>query len=54
MTTKRIFSRRVAYYLRLKGFKIVRVEPNIFKPQDDVYHFEDTPALRQALTDMTI
>ena len=37
---KLIYSRRLAWYLRKQGFKIVKVEPNYSKPEFDVYFFE--------------
>ena len=40
---------RVAAALRELGFKIIKVTPNIKKPQYDVYWFEDIPALHEAL-----
>lgn len=47
--TKKIFSRKLAIYLRERGFKIVRTEVNFMKPKFDVYIFEDSPALRNAM-----
>lgn len=44
-----IYMPRVAAALRELGFKIVKVSPNIKKPQYDVYWFEDTPAFRAAI-----
>ena len=40
---------RLAAALREMGFKILKVSPNIKKPQYDVYWFEDTPELRKAI-----
>lgn len=48
-----IYMPRVAAALRELGFKIVKVTPNIKKPQYDVYWFEDTPALREAIPKAT-
>ena len=45
-----IYMPRLAAALREMGFKIIKVTPNIKKPQYDVYWFEDTPELRQALS----
>lgn len=45
-----IYMPRLAAALREMGFKIVKVTPNIKKPQYDVYWFEDTLELRQALS----
>lgn len=44
-----IYMPRVAAALRELGFKIIKVTPNIKKPQYDVYWFEDIPALHEAL-----
>lgn len=48
---KLIFTRKMALYLRQRGFQIIRTEPNWCKPQFDVYVFADTPALREAISD---
>lgn len=45
-----IYMPRLAAALREMGFKIIKVTPNIKKPQYDVYWFEDTLELRQALS----
>lgn len=42
------YSRAIAYQLRLKGFKIIRVEPNYLHPQYDVYVFAHTPEIEIA------
>lgn len=44
-----IYMPRLAAALREMGFKIIKVSPNIKKPQYDVYWFEDTIELRQAI-----
>ena len=44
-----IYMPRLAAALREMGFKIIKVSPNIKKPQYDVYWFEDTTELRQAI-----
>ena len=44
-----IYMPRLAAALREMGFKIIKVSPNIKKPQYDVYWFEDTKELRQAI-----
>lgn len=46
MKTKKIFSRKLAIYLREYGCKIISTEVNRHKPNLDVYIFEDTPELR--------
>lgn len=38
---KKIYTRRLAYELRMLGNKIVRVEANPTKPQFDVYVFKN-------------
>lgn len=44
-----IYMPRLAAALREMGFKIIKVSPNIKKPQYDVYWFEDTTELRRAI-----
>lgn len=44
-----VYSRAIAYQLRLQGFKIIRVGVNPSCPQYDCYYFNNTPELRQAL-----
>jgi len=44
-----IYMPRVAAALREFGFKIIKVTPNIKKPQYDVYWFEDTEQFRAAI-----
>ena len=46
---KKIFTKKLAIYLRKKGFRIVGTEVNYKYPQYDVYVFEDTPELNQAI-----
>ena len=48
---KKIFTRKVALYLRQRGFKIVGTEPNYKHPEYDVYMFLDSPQLQAAITD---
>lgn len=47
--TKKIFSKQLAYELRLKGFKILGIEPNRKKPQLDVYIFQESKELETAM-----
>lgn len=49
--TKKIFSRKLAIYLRERGCKIINTEVNKHKPNLDVYIFEDNEKLQSALTD---
>ena len=53
MKTKTIYSRRVAFELRKKGFKIIKTGINEDKPQFDTYIFEDTDELNAALSEIT-
>ena len=46
---KIIYSRRMAYKLRTKGYKIIRVEPSYYRPELDCYVFEKTDSLIQDL-----
>lgn len=46
---KKIFTRKVAIYLREKGFEILDTEVNFKYPKYDVYLFEETPELIDAL-----
>lgn len=47
--TKRIFTRRLAVFLRQNGCKIIRTEVNFKKPEHDVYVFEDTDKLQDLI-----
>ena len=47
--TKKIFSKQLAYELRLRGFKILGIEPNRKKPQLDVYIFQESKELETAM-----
>ena len=49
----RIYTKRVAYELRKRGFKFIKTEVNKNFPQYLVYLFEDTPELRKALQEIT-
>lgn len=53
MTTKKIFSRKMALELRKRGFRIVGTEPNFYKPQFDVYLFQETEKLHKAITEIS-
>lgn len=44
-----VYMPRIAAALREMGFKIVKITPHCKKPQFDVYWFEDTKELREAL-----
>lgn len=47
--TKKIFTKKLAIYLRERGFKILGTEVNFKQPKFDVYIFEDTPELTEAI-----
>lgn len=49
----KIYTRKLAYLLRQKGFEIIKTEINKNHPQFDVYLFTDTPSFRAALTTLT-
>lgn len=44
-----IYSKRLAYELRLQGFKIIRTGINSNFPQYDTYIFEDSHELQMAI-----
>lgn len=46
--TKKVFSRRLAVFLREHGCKIVGTEVNFKRPEFDVWLFEDDERLREA------
>lgn len=46
--TKKVFSRRLAVFLREHGCKIVGTEVNFRRPEFDVWLFEDDERLREA------
>ena len=48
-----IYTARIAYELRKRGFLIIRTDINPHKPQFDCWVFEDTPKLHKALTEIT-
>lgn len=47
--TKKIFTRKLAVYLRERGFKIISTEVNFKHPEYDVWLFENTPELTEAI-----
>jgi len=49
----KIYTKRIAYELRKKGFKFIGTDINKNFPQFLVYLFEDTPELHQALSSIT-
>lgn len=44
---KKVFSSKVANQLCHRGFRIIGTEPNMIKPQYDVFLFEETEELIQ-------
>lgn len=52
MKTYTIYSRRMAYRLRLAGFRIVKTIPNPEFPERDFYFFADTPQFREAFNNI--
>ena len=48
----KVFSKRIAYELRLLGFPCLGTEPSKKFPQFDVYLFPDTPELRAAVEEL--
>ena len=49
MEVKKIYTRKMAVYLREQGFKIIGTEVNKNKPEFDVYLFKDSNNLREAM-----
>lgn len=44
-----IFSRRIVRELEKQGFKVIKMAPNNFHPELNVYYFEETVTLRNAV-----
>ena len=49
----RVYTRWLAVELRRKGFKIISTDINENHPQFDVWLFDDTPELHQAIIMLT-
>ena len=49
----KIYTKKLAYELRVKGFKFIRTEVNENHPQFLVYVFENSNELQEALTQYT-
>ena len=47
--TKKIYSRKMAVYLRNHGCKIVGVEANPYKPEFNIWDFEDGDKLQSEI-----
>jgi hypothetical protein len=52
MKEKVIYTKRIAYELRLQGFKILRTGINKNYPQFTTWIFEDTKELNDALSNL--
>lgn len=48
--TKAIRSKRIAWLLRMEGFRILTVRPDRRNPQYDLYFFKVTPRFEEALS----
>lgn len=52
-TTFTVYTRKLAYELRLKGFDIVGIVPDRSKPYFDNYLFMNTPEFQKAFKELT-
>ena len=52
MTEKKDYTRRITNEIRLKGFKIIRLEPNPNRPEFNIYVFQSTPELESAFKEI--
>lgn len=43
-----VFTRKLAYKLEMRGFKVVKIAPNKKQPKYNVYYFEDTTDIHDA------
>lgn len=50
---KIVFTRKMAYELRKLGFKIIRTEPDMKRPEFDNYVFEDSIELQKAMAQIS-
>lgn len=53
MKIYKIFRSTMAAKLTRAGFQIIGTEPNMRRPQLDVFLFEDTPEFREVLTKLS-
>lgn len=53
MKEKRVFTKKMALYLTDKGFKPIRVVPDINKPNFKNWIFEETNSLLKEITNYT-
>ena len=47
-----VYTKKIAFLLRKKGFRIVKTDVNYKRPEFDVYYFKDTPELHTALVEI--
>lgn len=47
--TKVITSRRIAWLLRMEGYRIIEVRPDRHRPERDVYIFKVAPGFQEKL-----
>ena len=47
-----IFSKRIVRELEKRGFQVIKIAPNKYKQDLNLYYFEETPALRQAAQEL--
>ena len=43
-----VYSRKVAFELRKLGFQIIQISPNPYRPELDIYYFDDKPVFKEA------
>ena len=43
-----VYSRKVAFELRKLGFQIIQISPNPYRPELDIYYFDDNPVFKEA------
>lgn len=48
----KVLTVRVAQYLQTLGFKLVDVQPDLYKPKYNTFLFEDSPELQEAIRNM--
>ena len=53
MRVKKIFTKKLAYELRKRGYQIIKVVPNEDKPQFDNYLFKYEEGIEEAIAELT-
>lgn len=48
-----IYTRRIAFELRIRGFDIIKVRPNPNKPEFDCYYFKNSEEFQKALKEIS-